>query len=47
MRTTIALQQLAAISNGNGPGMFLRIIVIAAIVGVVLLALVLLRGYRE
>ncbi|MHA6759906.1 hypothetical protein [Streptacidiphilus sp. PAMC 29251] len=47
MRTTTALQQLAAISNGAGPGMFLRIIVIAAIVGVVLLAFILLRGYRE
>jgi hypothetical protein len=47
MRTTIALQQLAAISNGSGPGMFLRIIVIAAVVGVVLLAFILLRGYRE
>jgi hypothetical protein len=47
MRTTTALQQLAAISNGTGPGMFLRVIVIAAVVGVVLLAFVLLRGYRE
>lgn len=47
MRTTTALQHLAAISNGAGPGMFLRIIVIAAVVGVVLLAFVLLRGYRE
>jgi len=47
MRTTTALQHLAAISNGNGPGMFLRIIMIVAIVGVVLLAVVLLRGYRR
>ena len=47
MRTTTALQQLAAISNGTGPGMFLRVIVIAAVVGVVLLAFVLLRGYRQ
>jgi hypothetical protein len=47
MRTTTALQQLAAISNGAGPGMFLRIIVAAAIVGVVVLAVFLLRGYRE
>lgn len=47
MRTTTALQQLAAISNGSGPGMFLRIIVIASVVGVVLLAFVLLRGYRD
>jgi len=47
MRTTIALQQLAAISNGSGPGTFLRIIVSVSIVGVVLLAVLLLRGYRE
>jgi hypothetical protein len=47
MRTTTALQQLAAISDGAGPGMFLRIIVIVAVVGVVLLAVFLLRGYRE
>lgn len=47
MRTTTALQQLAAISNGTGPGMFLRIVVIASVVGVALLAFVLLRGYRD
>jgi len=47
MRTTTALQHLAAISNGGGPGMFLRIIMIVAIVGVVLLSVVLLRGYRR
>jgi hypothetical protein len=47
MRTTTALQQLAAISNSSGPGMFLRIIVICAVVGVVFLAVFLLRGYRE
>ena len=47
MRTTTALQQLAAISNGAGPGMFLRILFAASIVGVVVLALFLLRGYRE
>ena len=47
MRTTTALQQLAAISNGAGPGMFLRILFASSIVGVVVLALFLLRGYRE
>jgi hypothetical protein len=47
MRTTTALQQLAAISNGTGPGMFLRIVVIVAVVGVVGLAFLLLRGYRD
>ncbi|MEZ0091578.1 hypothetical protein [Streptacidiphilus sp. EB129] len=47
MRTTTALQQLAAISDGSGPGMFLRIIVIASVVGVVLLAFILLRGYKQ
>jgi hypothetical protein len=47
MHTTDALLQLAAISDGSGPGAFLRWIVIAAIVGVVLLGWLLLRGYRD
>ncbi|MBF9070342.1 hypothetical protein [Streptacidiphilus fuscans] len=47
MHTNDALLQLAAISNGSGPGMFLRVLVIAAIVGVVIMAFVLLRGYRD
>ncbi|WP_162837957.1 MULTISPECIES: hypothetical protein [Streptacidiphilus] len=47
MHTNETLIQLAAISNGSGPGMFLRWIVIAAIVGVVLMAWLLLRGYRD
>jgi hypothetical protein len=47
MHTNDMLFQLAAISNGSGPGMFLRVIVIAAIVGVVVMAWLLLRGYRD
>jgi hypothetical protein len=47
MHTNDTLIQLAAISNGGGPGMFLRVIVIAAVVGVAIMAWVLLRGYRD
>jgi hypothetical protein len=47
MRTTTALNQLAAISDGSGPGMFLRTIVIVAVVGSVIMAFFLLRGYRD
>ncbi|MEZ0065691.1 hypothetical protein ABIA32_001691 [Streptacidiphilus sp. MAP12-20] len=47
MHTTDALLQLAAISDGSGPGMFLRVIVIVAVVGVVLLGWLLLRGYGD
>jgi hypothetical protein len=47
MHTTNALQQLAAISDGSGPGMFLRVIVIVSVVGVVGMAFFLLRGYRD
>lgn len=43
-----ALDTLAApISTGSGPGVFLRIVVAVAIVGVVVLAVLLLRGYRD
>ncbi|WP_200886853.1 hypothetical protein [Phaeacidiphilus oryzae] len=46
MNPSSALDLMAApISDGSGPGMFLRIIVIVAVVGVVFLAVVLLRGY--
>ncbi|MFC5907846.1 hypothetical protein [Streptacidiphilus monticola] len=47
MHTATALQQLAAISNGNGPGMFLRIIVIVTVLGVAALAVILMRAYRD
>jgi hypothetical protein len=47
MHSNDALIQLAAISNGDGPGMFLRVIVIVTIVGVALMAWALLRGYRD
>jgi hypothetical protein len=47
MHTYDTLVQLAAISDGTGPGMFLRVLVITAIVGVVLMAWLLLRGYRD
>jgi hypothetical protein len=48
MNPSSALDLLAApVSDGTGPGTFLRIIVIAAVVGVVLLAVFLLRGYRD
>lgn len=47
MHTYDSLIQLAAISNGSGPGVFLRVIVVAAVVGVVLMAWLLLRGYRN
>jgi hypothetical protein len=43
-----ALSVLAGpISNGPGPGTFLRILVAVALVGVVVLAVLLLRGYRD
>jgi len=46
MNPTAALSTLAApISNSSGPGDFLRIIVIVAVVGVVAMAIFLLRGY--
>jgi hypothetical protein len=47
MTSTTALQQLAAISDGSGPGMFLRTIVIVSVVGCVAMAFFLLRGYRD
>jgi hypothetical protein len=47
MNSASALQQLAAISNGSGPGMFLRILVIVSVVGVAFMAVFLLRGYRD
>ncbi|WP_441246134.1 hypothetical protein [Kitasatospora sp. McL0602] len=43
-----ALATLAApISSENGPGLFLRIVVIASIVGVGLLAWILVRAGRN
>lgn len=38
---------LAAASAEHGPGATLRIVLLASIVGVVLLAWILLRGYRN
>ncbi|MET9925692.1 MULTISPECIES: hypothetical protein [unclassified Streptomyces] len=38
---------LAAISEEQGPGATLRIVLLASIVGAVLLAWFLLRGYRN
>jgi hypothetical protein len=38
---------LAAVSDGQGPGATLRIVLLASIVGAVLLAWFLLRGYRD
>lgn len=46
MHSSTALQ-LAAISNGTGPGMFLRVIVIVSVLGAVGMAFFLLRGYRD
>ncbi|MER7707866.1 hypothetical protein ACFXAF_04395 [Kitasatospora sp. NPDC059463] len=46
--STAALASLAApISAENGPGLFLRIIVVASFVGVGLLAWILLRAGRN
>jgi hypothetical protein len=48
MLPSATLALLAApISNGSGPGTFLRIIVALAVVGVVAMAILLLRGYRD
>ncbi|MFD5035272.1 hypothetical protein ACFVWX_26140 [Streptomyces sp. NPDC058220] len=38
---------LAAVSDQQGPGNTLRIVLLASIVGVALLAWFLLRGYRD
>ncbi|MFF6904700.1 hypothetical protein ACFY9Q_02005 [Streptomyces sp. NPDC012389] len=38
---------LAAVSDQQGPGTTLRIVLLASIVGAVLLAWFLLRGYRD
>ncbi|MCX4749022.1 hypothetical protein OG455_26520 [Kitasatospora sp. NBC_01287] len=42
-----ALVNLAAISNGPGPGLFLRLIVLGSIIGVCLLAWILVRAGRD
>ncbi|GAB2729673.1 hypothetical protein [Kitasatospora kifunensis] len=41
------LVNLAAISGGPGPGLFLRLIVLGSIVGVCLLAWILVRAGRN
>ncbi|MEU8704791.1 MULTISPECIES: hypothetical protein [unclassified Streptomyces] len=38
---------LAAVSEGQGPGNLLRIVLLASLVGAALLAWFLLRGYRN
>ncbi|MDH6118744.1 hypothetical protein [Kitasatospora sp. GAS204B] len=42
-----ALVNLAAISGGPGPGLFLRLVVLGSIVGVCLLAWILVRAGRD
>ncbi|MGF1428153.1 hypothetical protein [Kitasatospora sp. LaBMicrA B282] len=41
------LLNLAAISNGPGPGLFLRLVVVGSIIGVCLLAWILVRAGRD
>lgn len=47
MSTATLVQLAAPISTENGPGLFLRIVVIASIVGVGLLAWILVRAGRN
>ncbi|WP_329564154.1 hypothetical protein [Kitasatospora sp. NBC_01266] len=42
-----ALVNLAAISNGPGPGLFLRLVVFGSMIGVCLLAWILVRAGRD
>ncbi|GAA2154496.1 hypothetical protein GCM10009760_53420 [Kitasatospora kazusensis] len=47
MSTSTLVQLAAPISSENGPGLFLRIVVVASIVGVCLLGWILVRAGRD